>query len=146
MDKAPHPTVGFRLVEARTNPPETFVRHPVRRLSPISGPVSELVAMFNTAMNAHDAHYIETHKFLNTIAIDTLDVAVTDFHRMSKDKKKKEELYESGRKAAQAFLATWNPTQIDTLYPDDRPGPSRRVLTSHAQAVPAEEQLHRVVK
>jgi NTE family protein len=46
------PTFGFKLVMSDQASPEQFVRHP------ITGPFSQLAAMFYTAMEAHDAYYL----------------------------------------------------------------------------------------
>lgn len=111
------PTFGFKLVRADDADPANSVRHP------ISGPLSELAAMFFTAMEAHDAYYLKADKFVRTIAIDTLDVGSTDF-ALSNDQK--EGLYASRVKAAQDFLAHWDFTEYKALYRSGRPIPTRR--------------------
>ena len=90
------PTFGFRLVQPGAPP---FARFDVR------GPISYLMAMFGTAMEAHDQRYVEQHNFARTIAIDGLGVSGTDFGITDQ---KKEELYASGVAAATKFLERWD--------------------------------------
>src|SRR5712691_2652621 len=85
------PTFGFKLVLSDQASPSQLVQHP------INGPVSELVALLFTAMQAHDAYYMKNDKFVRTIAIDTLDVKTTDFN-LTADRK--EALHASGVQAA----------------------------------------------
>ena len=92
----PWPTFGFRLVQPGDPP---FARFDVR------GPISFLMAMFGTAMEAHDQRYVEQHNFVRTIAIDGLGVTGTDF---SISVARKNELYASGVAAARRFLASWD--------------------------------------
>jgi NTE family protein len=112
----PWPTFGFRLVDPA--PPE-LERHP------IGGPVSLMLAMVGTALEAHDARYIETHNFVRTITIDTLNVAVTDFDLTQVQK---EALYDSGIAGAKHFLETWDFEKYKALYRSGGQGPTRREL------------------
>lgn len=118
------PTFGFRLVQPGP-PPE--VRHTIR------GPISLLLAMFGTAMEAHDARYIETHDFARTIAINTLDTQATDFVL---SQAQKEALHESGVTAAKNFLAQWDFEQYKALYRSGRREPSRREVALPKAAPP----------
>lgn len=88
------PTFGFKLVE-----PEEEIPHEIR------GPVSMLAALFATMMEAHDAQYIKDADFARTIPIRTLGVGTTEFDL---SREKSEALYQSGRQAAEGFLATWD--------------------------------------
>lgn len=90
----PWPTFGFQLVE-----PEKGGPHDIR------GPISLLSALFSTMMEAHDARHIQDEHFVRTIRIPTLGVKTTEFG-ITADKT--EALYQSGRKAAEEFLANWN--------------------------------------
>ena len=113
------PTFGYKLVLSDNADPSQLVQHP------ISGPISELAALFFTAIEAHDAYYLSNDKFVRTIAIDTLDVGSTDFN-LTADKK--EALYQSGVSAAKTFLDHWNFEEYIALYRSGRPVPTRREL------------------
>jgi NTE family protein len=113
------PTFGFKLVLSdQRGPGETTVH-------PITGPLSEIVAMFYTAMEAHDAYHLASEKYVRTIAIDTLGIGTIDFKLTPQQK---EALYQSGVKAAQEFLTTWNFDEYKKLYRSGKPVPSRREL------------------
>jgi NTE family protein len=90
------PTFGFRLVQPGAPP---FARFDVR------GPISYVMAMIGTAMEAHDQRYVEQHNFARTIAIDGLGVSGTDFSISAAEKEK---LYASGVAAARKFMAGWD--------------------------------------
>lgn len=111
------PTFGFKLVLPSQAAPALVVEHP------INGPLSELAALFFTAMEAHDAYYLKNDKFVRTIAIDPLNIAATDFNLNAEQK---EALYASGIQAAHTFLAHWNFEQYKALYRSGQPVPSRR--------------------
>jgi NTE family protein len=117
------PTFGFKLVISDQASPEQFVRHP------ITGPLSQLAAMFSTAMEAHDAYYLANAKFVRTIPIDSLTIQSTDFNL---NEQQKEALYQSGRKAAQDFLATWDFEAYKKAYRSSQPVPTRRELVQEA--------------
>lgn len=107
-------TFGFKLVRRAGVTPAP---HAVR------GPLSQLVAMCHTAVEAHDAYYLRDELFARTIAIDTLGVAATDF-RLSAARK--EELFRSGQRAAREFLRTWDPTAYRRRYLAEAGAPARR--------------------
>ncbi len=91
------PTFGLKLVEPVKGVPNK-----------IRGPISMLTALFSTfstMMGAHDARYIKDADFARTIPIPTLGVGTTEFDLSAE---KSEALYQSGRKAAEEFLATWD--------------------------------------
>jgi NTE family protein len=111
------PTFGYKLVFSDQVNPSQMVQHP------INGPLSELAALFFTALEAHDAYYLKNDKFVRTIAIDTLDVRTTDFN-LTLDRK--EALYQSGVQAANTFLAHWDFEEYKALYRSGQPIPSRR--------------------
>ncbi len=111
------PTFGFKLVLSDQASPSQLVQHP------ISGPISELAALFFTVMEAHDAYYLKNDKFVRTIAIDTLDVRATDFNLTPE---KKEALYASGVQAANTFLDHWDFEKYKALYRSGQPVPTRR--------------------
>lgn len=90
------PTFGFKLIEPDE---KKEVAHQV------SGPITLLTALFSTMMEAHDARYISSAQYVRTISIPTLGVGTTEFNL---DREKSEALYQSGRKAAENFLGTWD--------------------------------------
>ena len=111
------PTFGFKLVLAPQANLSQMVEYP------INGPISELAAVFFTAMEAHAAYYLSNDKFVRTIAIDTLDVGGTDFN-LTPDKK--EALYKSGVQAANTFLAHWDFQKYIAQYRSGQPVSTRR--------------------
>jgi len=122
------PTFGFKLVFSDQTNPAQMVQHP------ISGPISELAALFFTAMEAHDAYYLKNDKFVRTIAVDTLNIGATDFD-LTPDQK--EALYASGVSAANTFLAHWDFEEYKALYRSGQPMPSRRELMLPKAAPPS---------
>lgn len=88
------PTFGLKLVE-----PEEGRPHRIR------GPISLMMALFGTMMEAHDARYIQDQDFVRTIRIPTLGVRTTEFDLPPE---RRDALYEAGRQAAQRFLGKWN--------------------------------------
>lgn len=113
----PWPTFGFKLVLSGQDDPAKMVQHP------ISGPISELSALFFTAIEAPDAYYLSNDKFVRTITIDTLDVGSTDFN-LTPDQK--EALYQSGVSGAKTFLAHWDFQKYVAQYRSGQPVPTRR--------------------
>ena len=104
------PTFGFKLVEPGEGTP-----HRVR------GPISLLTSLFATMMEAHDARYIEDEQFVRTIPIPTLGVGTTEFDI---SQARSEALYQSGRQAAEKFLATWDfYDYVEKYRRIGRPGP-----------------------
>jgi NTE family protein len=106
--KPKRPTFGLKLIEP--NPREPIVkpgsvsdapglessRHPERITT-----IDYFWSLVTTMMEAHDRMYIEEKKFKTTIGIDTKGVGTTEF---SLSNERKDELYKSGREAANAFL------------------------------------------
>lgn len=114
------PTFGFRLVAGdatQGKPPPVQHR--------IEGPLSEVVAIFDSAMNALDAYYIKKDNFVRTIAIDTLGVNPRDFTLTNATKTR---LYKSGVTAAEQFLSTWDFERYKQRYRSGRPLRSRHEL------------------
>ena len=108
------PTFGFKLVE-----PEEGVPHQIH------GPISLLTALFSTMMEAHDARYIQDQQFVRTVPIPTLGIKTTEFNITQT---RTEALYQSGRKAAEDFLATWNFDEYVKKYRLNQPPVHRRQL------------------
>jgi len=107
------PTFGFKLVE-----PEEALQVPHR----VRGPISLLAALFSTMMEAHDKRYIKDEHFVRTIPIPTLGVGTTE---LDISREKSEALYQSGRQAAEKFLATWEFAEYVDKYRRGKPGLGR---------------------
>jgi NTE family protein len=88
------PTFGFRLVSSDQK--ETVHR--------IQGPLTMLRSIFLTMLEAHDNRHIREQEKMRTISVPTLDIKMTDFSISSN---KKEELFQSGVKAAERFFHAW---------------------------------------
>ncbi|HKA11992.1 MAG TPA: patatin-like phospholipase family protein [Candidatus Dormibacteraeota bacterium] len=114
------PTFGFRLVETLTPP---VIQHQV------TGPISMLRALFETMTEAHDARYIETHKFVRTITIDTHGIPATKFTLTPEDKAL---LYDSGQQAARDFLSQWDFAAYKLAFRSGAAPPSRRDMVRGA--------------
>lgn len=95
------PTFGFALVPPKsTRALDDAVEHPIH------GPATMLWAMFNTAMEAHDAYYMaQPDVSARTIKIDNLGISATAFDLSDAQKQR---LYESGQAGAREFLKTWD--------------------------------------
>jgi len=98
----PWPTFGYKLVEPDSGKPNR-----------INGPITLFAALFNTMMDAHDARYIEDADFVRTIPIPTLGVRTTEFDL---SRKRSDNLYESGRGAAEKFFDHWDFTSYKREY------------------------------
>ncbi|MFC1995171.1 patatin-like phospholipase family protein [Chloroflexota bacterium] len=107
------PTFGFKLAEPEEGSPNR-----------IRGPVSLLAALFSTMMEAHDARYIEDTEFVRTVAIPTLGIKTTEFDISPA---RSEELYQSGRQAAEKFFDTWNFERYASKYRREEARIVRRV-------------------
>ena len=115
------PTFGYKLVEPDEGQPND-----------IKGPLSMLGALFSTMMEAHDARYIEDKDFVRTIPIPTLGVRATDFDI---SREQSEALYESGRRAAEEFLQTWDFEAYKQAYRSREPSGRRASLSEARDSV-----------
>jgi NTE family protein len=113
------PTFGFKLVLFGDQQPGHITEHQ------IAGPLSEIVAMFYTAMEAHDAYHLASAKYVRTIAIGTPGIGATDFNLTMQQK---EALYRSGEQAARTFLASWDFAKYVKKFRNGQPAPSRHAL------------------
>jgi NTE family protein len=114
------PTFGFALVSPTADPRDAAVRveHDVR------GPLTMLWAMFNTAMEAHDAYVMEMPDVSSrTIKIDPLGISPINFELTDAQK---EALYQSGRAGAEAFLKAWDFEDYKARFRTGRPDVKRR--------------------
>jgi NTE family protein len=120
------PTFGLLLVEAnhrasvgeRLSAPE---RARARRGA--GGLVSYVKALAQTTMEFHDRLYVEKADFARTIPIDTIGVRTTEFDL---PRERALALYESGRKAAEAFLENWDFEAYITAFRSGRKIAGRR--------------------
>jgi NTE family protein len=100
------PTFGLVLVEPDPKAPITEVLPtPEKALRGPRGLVQLVTSLVHTMMEAHDRQYIEKSEYARTIPIPTLGVRTTEFEITPE---RTQALYNSGRKAAEEFLATWN--------------------------------------
>jgi NTE family protein len=100
------PTFGLLLVEPK---PKESIGRRLPKAEPIpNGPrglLAYVKALAHTMMEAHDRLYVEGADYARTIAIPTLGVGTTAFDLPLQ---RKQELYDSGRTAAEEFLETWD--------------------------------------
>jgi len=99
------PTFGLLLTEPEARAPDARA---ITGVEPSQGPVAKTIdyakSLLETLLEAHDRMYLEAADFVRTIPIDTLGVKTTDFDLGDTEK---DALYESGRGAAEKFLAGW---------------------------------------
>ena len=102
----PWPTFGLLLVEPE---PRTSLGERLPRREPgeqrIGGVVDYAKSLIMTMLEAHDRLYVEKADFARTIPIETLGVRTTEFGLA---RRRALALYESGRRAAEQFLAGWD--------------------------------------
>jgi NTE family protein len=117
------PTFGLKLVEPhpRASIGARFSDDP-RTPHGISAIVDYAKGLIATMSEFHDRLYLESHTFARTIAIPTLGIGTTDFGLTPEQA---EQLYQAGRTAAEAFLASWDFAAYIALF---RRGGERRSL------------------
>jgi NTE family protein len=99
------PTFGMLLVEPKPR------EHLGKRIDPpkkergVGALIDYLKSMAQTMMAAHDRLYVEQADFARTIPIPTLGVGTTEFDITPE---RRRELFHSGKKATQDFLASWD--------------------------------------
>jgi NTE family protein len=120
------PTFGLRLVEDDPRSELISELPPAQHKRGISGLIEFAKSLLHTMMDAHDRMYLETDTFVRTITIPTMGVPSTDFYLTPETLNK---LYESGRNAAQEFLATWSFEDYIAEFRSGRKAPDRRVET-----------------
>ena len=100
------PTFGLLLVEPDPKIP-IAMRIPKPERAPLGarGLTQMMSGLYHTMVEAHDRLYIEKAEFARTIPIPTLGVRTTEFDL---PRKRAQELYDSGRTAAEKFLAMWD--------------------------------------
>lgn len=119
------PTFGLMLTE---DEPDVPISSRIGRESDRFGLIGYLKSLVRTMLEAHDRRYLRSATFARTIAIPTLGVHTLEFEL---SKRKKELLYESGREAAEIFLATWDFHAYIKEFRSGRPY-SRRVEVVNA--------------
>ena len=125
------PTFGLLLTEPEARASEG---REITGVKPAQGPVAKTLdyakSVLETLLEAHDRMYLEAADFARTIPIDSLGVKTTEFDLGDADK---DALYESGRRAAEAFLQGWS---FDAYIEHFRVGtvPSRRENLSRLMA------------
>jgi NTE family protein len=95
------PTFGFKLVGGRG-----VGGAGERLVESLGWPVEMGIEIFHTATEAWDSYWVSHATYVRTCAISAGEVATTDF---ALGDAQKQWLLESGRQAARAFLARWDP-------------------------------------
>lgn len=98
------PTFGLLLVAPGQTAP-LLPTPPGAPVKPIGSDIDFLKAIAETMMEAHDRFYVEQANYARTIPIPTKGVGTTEFDITPA---RAQELFQSGRDAAKAFLATWD--------------------------------------
>ncbi len=127
----PWPTFGLMLVEPEPRKPVS-----VRLDSPGGGSHPNIFdfvkALVQTMLEAHDRMYLENDSYARTIGVPTLGVRTTEFDLSHQ---RADQLYQSGRDAAEKFLETWNFDEYKRAFRDQE-SPSRRDLIDLVQSEP----------
>jgi NTE family protein len=106
------PTFGLLLVAPNQTAPlvPTAPDAPVR---PLRSDIDFLEAIAETMMEAHDRFYVEQANYARTIPVPTLGVKTTEFDIPSHQAKA---LFNSGKDAADRFLASWDFEEYKTRF------------------------------
>jgi NTE family protein len=99
------PTFGLLLVAPNQKDALVPVPPAGAQVQRIGSRIDFLKAIAETMMEAHDRFYVEQANYARTIPIPTLGVRTTEFN-IADDRARA--LFESGRTAAQQFLASWD--------------------------------------
>ncbi len=116
------PTFGMLLVASEQKRP--LLPHPptASENDGMPSPIGYVKALADTMMEARDRFYVEQANYVRSIPIPTCGVTTTEFNI---EKPKTEELFESGRAAAEGFLKTWDFDKYVAKYRSG-PAPGRR--------------------
>ena len=112
-----YPTLGLRLVEARSNPGRV---EPSLRQENL---VQFGEHLLSTMLKAHDRLYLDDHAYVRTIAIPVDGISGTQFNLSGAQI---DQLYRNGEAAAERFFASWNFSAYKAAYRSHRPLISRR--------------------
>jgi NTE family protein len=135
-DRVPEfPTFGMLLVAPNQTAPLMPTGRPGTSAAPLKGNLGFLKAIAETMMEAHDRFYVETANYARTIPLPTLGVKTTEFDL---SEQRAAELFESGKQAAEAFLATWSFDEYKARFRSG-PAPTRRdsVLATGSATAPS---------
>jgi NTE family protein len=99
------PTFGLLLVEPEPRKPISMRLDRDEKTRGVSALIDYVKAMAQTMMEFHDRLYVEKEQYARTIPIPTIGVGTTEFDIT---RERALALYESGRVAAEQFLATWD--------------------------------------
>jgi NTE family protein len=128
------PTFGLLLVEPNLRAHLGTQIEPPRKERGVAALVDYLKSLAQTMMAAHDRLYVEQADYARTIPIPTLGVKTTEF---DVTRERALALYESGRKAAEEFLETWDFDAYIASFRAREERPSRREALVAAMATPA---------
>ena len=92
--------------------------------------VSLISALVHTMMEAHERLYVEKEQYARTIPIKTLGIGTTEFDLTDE---RKLALYNSGRKAAEEFLATWDFDAYIAEFREGKPHSRRADIANQLQ-------------
>ena len=126
------PTFGMLLVEPKPKVP-VGARLPAAEPIP-DGPrglLAYVKALAQTMMEAHDRIYVEAADYARTIAIPTLGVGTTEF---GMPLERKQALFDSGRRAAEEFLADWDFDAYIAAFRSGRTHGRRQALVASMEA------------
>ncbi|MDQ3669482.1 MAG: patatin-like phospholipase family protein [Actinomycetota bacterium] len=118
-----YPTFGLLLVEPNLRAHLGHQIEPPRKERGVAALVDYLKSLAQTMMAAHDRLYVEQADYARTILIPTLGVKTTEFDIT---RERALALYESGRKAAEEFLETWDFEAYIASFRSEKGEPSRR--------------------
>lgn len=102
------PTLGVKLSARMT---------PAAQWHPVNNPIDMFQRLFATMSSAHDNTYVDQKSVQDrTVFVDTTGISAIDF---SLDPGKRDQLFNNGGDAAEAFLREWNWEQWQERYGRD---------------------------
>jgi NTE family protein len=129
------PTFGCLLVEPQPEKPVSArLEKDDRGFSALFDYVK---AMAQTMMEAHDRLYVQQAQWARTIPIPTIGVGTTEFD-ISRERALR--LYDSGRQAAEKFLADWDFEAYKAIFRGDKAIPTRQEAL-HEQLTAAKAEV-----
>jgi NTE family protein len=120
------PTFGLMLVEPE---PSKDLGHRLPASDESDSLPEFAKSLVHTMLEAHDRMYLEGAAFVRTIGVKTLGVRTTEFDL---SRSRADSLYESGRNAAEGFLADWDFERYKATF-RRRQAPSRRAMLKAAE-------------
>ena len=127
------PTFGLLLVEPEPRKTTIGDRLPAPERPPrgVGAFLNYAKSLAQTMMEAHDRMYVEKADYARTIAIPTLGVGTTEFEIR---RERALALFDSGRKAAEEFLADWDFEAYIEKYRKGKAGSRRRDIVEEMAA------------